>query len=45
MSGEIYDISGSYHMDFLGGIIWNLVKMSIAFWLLAGGIRSRDAAG
>ncbi len=35
MSGAIYDLTGSYQMAFLNGIVWNLLNMSIAFWLLA----------
>jgi MFS family permease len=34
MSGEIYDLTGSYQAAFLNGIAWNLVNMTIAFWLL-----------
>ncbi len=34
MSGEIYDLTGSYAAAFLNGIAWNLLNMSIAFWLL-----------
>ena len=41
MSGEIYDLTGSYRMAFYNGIAWNLLNMSIAFWLLIG--RRRDA--
>ena len=40
MSGEIYDLTGSYRMAFYNGIAWNLLNMSIAFWLLIG--RRRD---
>jgi len=36
MTGEIYDLTGSYQVAFLNGIAFNLVNMSIAFWLLAG---------
>ncbi len=36
MSGEIYDLTGSYRMAFINGIAFNLINMSIAFWLLAG---------
>jgi MFS family permease len=36
MSGEIYDLTGSYRAAFLNGIAWNLVNMTIAFWLLIG---------
>ncbi len=34
LSGEIYDLTGSYQAAFLNGIAWNLLNMSIAFWLL-----------
>ncbi len=36
LSGEIYDLTGSYEMAFLHGIAWNLLNMGIAFWLLLG---------
>lgn len=36
MTGEIYDLTGSYQVAFLNGIAFNLLNMSIAFWLLAG---------
>jgi MFS family permease len=39
MSGEIFDLTGSYRTAFLNGIAWNLVNMSIAFWLLFGRMR------
>jgi MFS family permease len=35
MSGAIFDLTGSYHAAFLNGILWNLVTISIAAWLLA----------
>jgi MFS family permease len=34
MSGEIFDLTGSYQAAFLNGIAWNLLNMGIAFWLL-----------
>jgi MFS family permease len=34
MSGEIFDLSGSYRAAFVNGIAWNLLNLSIAFWLL-----------
>ncbi len=40
MSGEIYDLTGSYKAAFLNGIGWNILNMAIAFWLLFGQIRS-----
>lgn len=39
LSGEIFDATGSYRMAFLHGIAWNLLNMSIAFWLLFGRFR------
>lgn len=41
MSGAIYDLTGSYQAAFLNGIAWNLLNMSIAFWLLLGRLRPR----
>ena len=42
LSGEIYDMTGSYGWAFLHGIGWNLLNMSIAFWLL---LRKRKIGG
>jgi MFS family permease len=36
LSGEIFDLTGSYQAAFLHGIAWNLLNMAIAFWLLMG---------
>ncbi len=36
MSGKIFDLTGSYQVAFINGIAWNLLNMSIAFWLLIG---------
>lgn len=41
MSGEIYDLTGSYQAAFLNGIGWNLLNMLIAFWLLASRFKLR----
>jgi MFS family permease len=38
MSGAIFDLTGSYDAAFVNGIVWNLLNVSIAFWLL---MRSR----
>ena len=38
LSGEIFDVSGSYRAAFLNGLGWNLVNVSIMTWLL---LRSR----
>jgi MFS family permease len=43
MSGAIFDLTGSYRAAFLNGIAWNLLNMSIAFWLLLGRLRPRLA--
>ena len=34
MSGVIFDMTGSYRAAFLNGIAWNLLNMTIAFYLL-----------
>ncbi len=34
MSGVIFDVTGSYKAAFVNGILWNLVNVSIAAWLL-----------
>ncbi len=39
MSGEIYDLTGSYQAAFLNGIAWNLLNMGIAAWLLISRLR------
>jgi MFS family permease len=39
MSGEIYDLTGSYQAAFLNGIAWNLLNLGIATWLLLAGRR------
>lgn len=36
MSGELYDLTGSYEAAFLNGIAWNLLNLGIAVWLLFG---------
>ncbi|MDA0997258.1 MAG: MFS transporter [Proteobacteria bacterium] len=41
MSGEIYDLTGSYQAAFLNGIAFNLLNMAIAIWLLIGRMRPR----
>ena len=44
LSGEIYDLSGSYEAAFLHGIAWNLVNLAIAMWLLMGRMRPTPQA-
>jgi MFS family permease len=34
MSGAIFDLTGSYRAAFVNGVLWNLVNISIAVWLL-----------
>jgi MFS family permease len=41
MSGEIFDLTGSYQAAFLNGLGWNLLNISIAVFLL---LRSRPGA-
>ncbi len=40
MSGAIFDATGSYRAAFMNGVAWNLLNVSIAFWLLR---RARQA--
>jgi len=46
MSGAIFDLTGSYRAAFINGLAFNLLNLSIAFWLLrrvrtsASGIRT-----
>jgi MFS family permease len=42
ISGAIFDWTGSYRAAFINGIGWNLLNLSIAFWLLH---RSRGQSG
>ena len=35
LSGEIFDLTGSYQAAFVNGLLWNLVNVSIMLWLLA----------
>jgi len=46
MSGKVFDVTGSYHAAFLNGIAWNLLNLSIAFFLLRGvrGLRRTGVA-
>ncbi len=34
LSGEIFDLTGSYTAAFAHGIAWNLLNLSIAAWLI-----------
>ena len=40
MSGLIFDLTGSYAAAFMNGILWNLLNVTIAVWLL---IKARGA--
>jgi MFS family permease len=37
VTGAIFDLAGSYRAAFMNGIGWNLLNMSIAYWLLRQG--------
>jgi len=41
LSGLIYDLSGSYRLAFINGIVWNGANIGIMLWLLS---RSRPRA-
>ena len=41
ISGAVFDLTGSYRAAFLNGVGWNLLNLTIAFWLLR---RSRAPA-
>jgi len=34
MSGAIFDLTSSYRAAFVNGILWNLINLSIALWLM-----------
>lgn len=34
MSGAVFDLTGSYRAAFVNGLMWNLLNLSIVFWLL-----------
>lgn len=33
LSGKIFDVTGSYQAAFINGLAWNLLNLSIAFWI------------
>jgi len=43
MSGEIFDLTGSYRIAFANGIAFNLLNVSIAVWLLTRPARAERA--
>jgi len=45
MSGQIFDLTGSYHAAFINGILWNLLNFGIGFFLLRRALRKRDGGG
>ena len=34
MSGVLFDLTGSYQTAFINGILWNVLNLGIAVWLL-----------
>ena len=44
LSGAIFDATGSYRAAFWNGIGWNLLNMTIAFWLLRRAVGQRALA-
>ncbi|HWQ37857.1 MAG TPA: MFS transporter [Burkholderiales bacterium] len=38
-SGAIFDLTGSYDAAFVNGVLWNLLNLSIALWLLRRSVR------
>jgi MFS family permease len=45
MSGQIFDLTGSYHAAFINGILWNLLNFSICMFLLRRTLRSKKGGG
>jgi len=41
VSGAIFDVTGSYRAAFIHGIGWNLLNLTIAFWLLRRALPAR----
>jgi len=39
MSGAVFDLTGSYQLAFVNGVLWNLLNVSIAVWLLRRHLR------
>jgi MFS family permease len=40
MSGAIFDLTGSYRATFVNAVVWNLLNLSIALWLLLRSVRA-----
>jgi MFS family permease len=37
VSGVIFDLTGSYRVAFLNGLMWNMLNVSIVVWLMSRG--------
>jgi len=44
LSGEIFDLTGSYTAAFTHGIAWNVLNLVIALWLLLPRLPARMAS-
>ena len=44
MSGKVFDLTGSYDAAFVNGIVWNLINLSVAVFLLRRTLKPRAAA-
>jgi MFS family permease len=44
MSGVIFDLTGSYQAAFGNGVLWNLLNMAIAVWLLRRSARGTSTS-
>jgi MFS family permease len=45
LSGLVFDLTGSYRAAFLNGIGWNLLNLTIAFYLLRKSLPDKGAQG
>jgi len=45
MTGAIFDLTGSYRTAFINGIGWNLLNLTIAFFLLRKSLPDNSAQG
>jgi MFS family permease len=45
LSGEVFDLTGSYRAAFVNGIAWNVLNLSIVLWLLMRARSPRAASG
>ena len=44
MGGVLFDWTGSYRAAFINGIAWNIMTVSLAWWLVARQARRTAAA-